>query len=377
MKNILLLLTIVFSCYSISGNSQTITNTFYNVNAGNGNGLRFWKNNNYKIHMGNAAENKYGPVTDYSIKMNMNASAARGWTWGVHGKEPVMAVNTSGNFQNKGWIRTENGNIYFGDAQRIHGNKSSVLYVTNNHSTVSQIILRDKEATTYGRLVGSGNGANFGLYDGDGNWSYLAVKDKYTGFRINNIERMRIASTGLVTIPATRDASGVVGSGALEIGGKLRIDANEIITNTNTHLYFNHDNNGDVVFDNNTLRVRSSENVVTIGNVSNRAGNYKLYVDNGILTEKVRVSVQNTADWADYVFEEDYELMPLRKLSAFIEENHHLPGVPSAEDVVKDGLDMAKTDAILLEKLEEAYLYILSLEERITNLEKSSPLTHK
>jgi hypothetical protein len=89
------------------------------------------------------------------------------------------------------------------------------------------------------------------------------------------------------------------------------------------------------------------------------------------------VSVQNTADWADYVFEEDYELMPLRKLSAFIEENHHLPGVPSAEDVVKDGLDMAKTDAILLEKLEEAYLYILSLEERITNLENSSPLTHK
>jgi len=92
-------------------------------------------------------------------------------------------------------------------------------------------------------------------------------------------------------------------------------------------------------------------------------------VEKGILAEKVRVSVKNSSDWADYVFDEDYELMPFDELNSFISENKHLPGVPSAETVVKDGLDMAKTDAMLLKKLEEAYLYILKLEARINAIE--------
>lgn len=57
----------------------------YDVTAGDGNGLRFWGgNDSYKVHMGNTGEYHYGPVTDYSIKMNMNETAGRGWTWG-HG----------------------------------------------------------------------------------------------------------------------------------------------------------------------------------------------------------------------------------------------------------------------------------------------------
>jgi len=46
---------------------------FYDVTAGNGNGIRFWQSNSYKIHMGSASEYLYGPVQDYSIKMNMIA----------------------------------------------------------------------------------------------------------------------------------------------------------------------------------------------------------------------------------------------------------------------------------------------------------------
>jgi len=65
------------------GLAQTQTAQYYNVTPGSGNGLRFWGQNHYKIHMGNLNEHKYGPVTNYSIKSNMSNHADRGWTWGV------------------------------------------------------------------------------------------------------------------------------------------------------------------------------------------------------------------------------------------------------------------------------------------------------
>ncbi len=78
---------------------------YYDVTAANGYGVRFWGSDSYKIHMGNAAENHYGPVTDYSIKMNMNNQAGRGWTWGVEGATPVAALEaTAGNYQIAGYM---------------------------------------------------------------------------------------------------------------------------------------------------------------------------------------------------------------------------------------------------------------------------------
>ncbi len=97
---------------------------------------------------------------------------------------------------------------------------------------------------------------------------------------------------------------------------------------------------------------------------------YKLYVSDGILAEKVKVSVKNTSDWADYVFADDYTLAELSEVEKFIEKEHHLPNIPSAEEMVKTGLDVAKTDALLLQKIEELTLYIIELNKRVGALEK-------
>jgi len=86
---------------------------------------------------------------------------------------------------------------------------------------------------------------------------------------------------------------------------------------------------------------------------------YKLFVESGILTEKVRVAVKTSADWADYVFEEEYDLMSINELEKYVSKNKHLPNVPSAEEVVNKGIDMAQMDATLLEKIEELTLYII------------------
>ena len=97
---------------------------------------------------------------------------------------------------------------------------------------------------------------------------------------------------------------------------------------------------------------------------------YKLYVETGILTEKVKVGVKNTSNWSDYVFDEKYTLKSIAELEAFVKENKHLPNVPSANEVVKNGIDLGSMDATLLEKIEELSLYIIQQNKRIEALEK-------
>lgn len=117
---------------------------------------------------------------------------------------------------------------------------------------------------------------------------------------------------------------------------------------------------------------------VLIGSVA-APGNYKLYVEQGILTERVKVALKSTSYWADYVFAPDYKLMPLEDVAQFVSTNKHLPNVPSAEALVKDGIDMATMDAKLLEKIEELTLYLIeikkeneALKARIENLENTT-----
>ena len=94
---------------------------------------------------------------------------------------------------------------------------------------------------------------------------------------------------------------------------------------------------------------------------------YKLYVEKGILAEKVKVSAQ--ANWPDYVFGKDYSLMPLKEVENYISTNNHLPEVPSAEVIAKDGLDLGKMDATLLKKVEELTLYLIEQNKKIEVLQ--------
>ncbi len=82
----------------------------------------------------------------------------------------------------------------------------------------------------------------------------------------------------------------------------------------------------------------------------------------------------------DYVFEPDYPLLSLEELGDFIRANQRLPGMPSTAEVRRDGVKIFEQNRLVLEKLEEAYLYILRqeesisrLEERLAALERSGP----
>jgi trimeric autotransporter adhesin len=104
----------------------------------------------------------------------------------------------------------------------------------------------------------------------------------------------------------------------------------------------------------------------------NTTYNYSLYVGKGILTEKIRCSIANSSDWADYVFAPEYKLKSLSEVETYINANKHLPGIPSADDMVENGLDVAQTDALLLEKIEELTLYMIQMQKEIEALKKTN-----
>lgn len=83
---------------------------------------------------------------------------------------------------------------------------------------------------------------------------------------------------GRTVINNTTDASGTIGTGALEVGNGLRIDGNEIITNTGTVLFLQSDNESDLEVDGGTLRVDSSANRIGISNINPQT---KLHIEGG------------------------------------------------------------------------------------------------
>jgi len=109
----------------------------------------------------------------------------------------------------------------------------------------------------------------------------------------------------------------------------------------------------------------------TTWNVHNNA---LLSVD-GKITCREAVITQQT--WADFVFDKNYQLIPLNDLEAFYKSNHHLPNIPSACEVEENGNDLGKTDALLLQKIEELTLYLVDQnklmqeqKKKISDLEK-------
>ena len=104
-------------------------------------------------------------------------------------------------------------------------------------------------------------------------------------------------------------------------------------------------------------------------NRENTTDGYALAVDGGLITTKVYI--QDVEDWPDYVFVENYNLMPLYDLRAFIDKNHHLPNLPSESEVTHTGYDINEMQNALLKTIEELTLYTLQQQEEIDELRRT------
>lgn len=117
---------------------------------------------------------------------------------------------------------------------------------------------------------------------------------------------------------------------------------------------------------NNTgLNFKITPNSILYSNGGNQL--VKIADDGTIYAHKVRVTLANP--FPDYVFEKDYNLMPLSQLSEYIQTNKHLPNIPSAKEVeAEKNLDVAEMQLKMMEKIEELTLYILQQQKEIEAL---------
>jgi len=110
---------------------------------------------------------------------------------------------------------------------------------------------------------------------------------------------------------------------------------------------------------------------VTIGTEKyDNDSNYRLYVKDGIKTEQVKVEIASDNGWADYVFKDNYDLMPLKEVESFIKKYKRLPEVPSENEVLKNGLELKAMNILLLKKIEELTLYTLQQQKLIDEITK-------
>jgi len=113
---------------------------------------------------------------------------------------------------------------------------------------------------------------------------------------------------------------------------------------------------------------------VGIGTLS--PSSYKLAVGGAAIAESITVKLQG--NWPDYVFEPTYKMLNPAELESYILQNKHLPDLPSAAAVEKEGLDLGEMNKKLLKKIEELTLYMISQQKEIDQLKAySANKSHK
>ena len=148
--------------------------------------------------------------------------------------------------------------------------------------------------------------------------------------------------------------------------GSLQIDGNVTFRTLNTSA--NSWDNAVMVKDGKTII--GPMNTAFVSQVNNTNETYKLFV-NGKMRIKDELRINQTAlPWPDYVFQKDYDLMPLEKIEEHIQQNGHLPNMPCAAEVEQTGVPLATMITKQHEKIEELTLHLIELQKEIETLKQ-------
>ncbi|HEX8061161.1 MAG TPA: hypothetical protein VF473_09515, partial [Cyclobacteriaceae bacterium] len=94
----------------------------------------------------------------------------------------------------------------------------------------------------------------------------------------------------------------------------------------------------------------------------------KLAVKGTIHAQEVKVDL--SVPGPDYVFANEYRLPTIEEVKAFIQENHHLPEVPTAKEMKNNGVNVGEMNMLLLKKVEELTLYVIQLKSELDEVKK-------
>ena len=243
--------------------------------------------------------------------------------------------------------QTGSDNVFIG-----YGARAGAVNPTNLTNAVA---IGANAVVSQSNAIVLGNGANVGI----GTSTPTARLEIKTGIGgMSGLKFTNLTGSSATTVNTTKfltlDAAGNVILASYGVGGRVGV----------TDSFW--EQNGNV------LQNTSGDAVVIGNNISKTPVGYKLFVEGGILTERLKIALNNTREWSDFVFAPGYRLRPLAEVETFVNTHRHLPGVPSADEVVKDGMDVGKMNAKLLEKIEETMLYLMQMNKRVEQLEKEN-----
>ncbi|QEC79308.1 hypothetical protein [Mucilaginibacter ginsenosidivorax] len=126
---------------------------------------------------------------------------------------------------------------------------------------------------------------------------------------------------------------------------------------TDTRTWWERDPNQDIQSWGTSGNTYLSINAGNVGVGTIDTKGYKFAVNGNVIATSMTVKLY--ANWPDYVFKKDYTLPALTDVKTYIDENHHLPEIPSEQEVAKNGINLGEMNKLLLKKVEELTLYLI------------------
>ena len=356
-KTFLLSLTLLasISCFA--------QQAYYGVSPGDGYGLRFWNSDYYKIHMGNTGEYHYGPVYDYSIKNNMNSDGGRGWTWGVHGATPVAGLSNAGHMQiagdftSKSLLHVSNGN----GALDIGPMNSS----WSHFQTDRPKFYFNKPVTVDGG-ISSYYLSNLHLQTADVTRVTILNSNGFVGIGTENPSaKLEVVGPETGNGPSVKIGGG--GDLVLNSGGTIFFDGNYHYASGNYIRPIESNTQSFVTAGIERMKINASGDI----GIGTTNPDSKLTVKGVIHTQEVKVDLNGSVA-PDYVFEKDYPLTSLEELKSYIDQDKHLPEIPSAKEMEEEGINLKEMNLLLLRKIEEMTLHLIDQNQQYAQLKEES-----